>query len=110
MLSFFVQEVTRYRPATREVRGSTVFDWDNASHETIKNCNVQQSGTSLDQQGRFAVMDGLTLYAPPGSDIQAGDRIEYAGKTYVIDGDPREWVSPTGTVSTVQCPLKRWEG
>ena len=55
-------------------------------------------------------MDGLTLYAPAGSDIKAGDRIEYGGKTYTIDGDPREWKSPTGVVSTVQCPLKEWEG
>lgn len=110
MLSFFTQEVTRLRPVLVDVRGTVVPDWSNPDILKITGCNVQQSGTSLDQQGRFAVMDGLTLYAPPGSDIQAGDRIKYDGKTYTIDGDPREWASPTGVVSTVQCPLKRWEG
>ena len=109
-LSFFSASVDRYRPAYKDVRGTRVPDWENASKETINGCNVQPSGTTLDQQGRFAIMDGLTLYAPAGSDIQAGDRIEYGGERYTIDGDPREWASPTGRVSTVQCPLKRWEG
>lgn len=109
-LSFFTQSVTRLRPTYRDVRGSMIPDWSNATSKDIDGCNVQQSGTTLDQQGRFAVMDGLTLYAPSGSDIEAGDRIVYGGKTYTIDGDPREWASPTGRVSTVQCPLKRWEG
>ena len=110
MLSFFTDSVTRHRPGSKTVRGVTIPDWANETKETISGCSVQPSGTSLDQQGRFAVMDGLTLYAPAGSDIKAGDRIEYGGKTYTIDGDPREWKSPTGVVSTVQCPLKEWEG
>ena len=110
MISFFRDTVTRHRPGTQTVRGVTIPDWSTATTATIGNCSVQPSGTTLDQQGRFAVMDGLTLYAPSGADIQAGDRIEYGGKTYTIDGEPREWASPTGAVSTVQCPLKTWEG
>lgn len=109
-LSFFTDSVTRLRPVYRDVRGSRVPDWSNPDRLTISGCSVQQSGTNLDQQGRFAVMDGLTLYAPAGADILAGDRIGYQGDVFTIDGDPREWKSPTGRVSTVQCPLKRWEG
>jgi hypothetical protein len=58
----------------------------------------------------MAISDGFTAYLPPGADVQAGDKIRYAGKEYQITGEPRPWNSPTGRVSSIQIRLERWAG
>ena len=37
-------------------------------------------------------------------------RIEFGGDTYVVDGIPYVWKSPTGRVSSKQARLKKWAG
>jgi len=110
--TFCTQEVTRIRPGTTTSRGSTVPDWspDKINKQTIKGCTVQPATTSLSQDGRvLGISDQWTAYLPEGSDVQAGDRIEFGGKTYTINGEPRIW---TGAVacSHIQLNLTRWEG
>lgn len=110
-LSYFEQTVTRIRPGEVAVRGTTAPDWDNASEAEITGCFVEPSSTSLDQDGRvLGLSEGLTLYAPADADIVAGDRIEFDGQLYTINGDPKHWTSPTGRVSNMQVPLMRWSG
>lgn len=103
--------MTRLRPGVKTQRGSEVPDWDAADALTIERCCVQPTTTSLDQDGRvLGIMDGVTCYMPASADVQAGDRIVYNGETYVINGDPRRWSSPTGNLSHVMLNLRRWEG
>jgi hypothetical protein len=52
----------------------------------------------------------LTAILPPNSDVKAGDRIVYDGNTYEIDGGPKMFSLPTGTVTNMQLSLKRWQG
>jgi predicted YcjX-like family ATPase len=47
---------------------------------------------------------------PPGTDVKAGDRIEYDGNVYTINGEPKAWTSPTGRVSHIQLNIERWAG
>lgn len=51
----------------------------------------------------------LTAYIPEGSDVKAGDRIEFDGNVYTINGEPRKW---TGAVnmSHIQLNLELWKG
>jgi len=110
MLSFWRQTITRLRPGTTESRGSTIYDWTNPDELEIPNCSVQPASTSLTQDGRVqGIQDGLTVYAPPGVDIQAGDRVRYNGNVYAINGDPLAW---PGAVSLdhIQLNLVRWRG
>lgn len=110
--TFCTQEITRVRPGSKTDRGSDIPDWsaDKVNKKTISGCSIQPSATSLSQDGRvLGITEGLTAYLPEGSDVQAGDRIEYAGKTYTIDGDPKVWVGAY-TRSNIQLNLKRWEG
>ena len=108
---FMTQTVTRIRPGTKEIRGQIVPDWDNVSTATISGCSVQPAATSLSQDGRvLGISDGMTLYAPANSDIMAGDRIQFDGNTYTINGDPRRWPSATGGLDHIQCSLERWYG
>lgn len=108
--SFWTQTITRIRPGEKSSRGSIIYDWDNADELDIAECSVQPSGTSLTQDGRVqGISDGLTVYAPEGADVQAGDRIRYNGNVYVIQGDPLVWPG-VARMQHVQLNLTRWRG
>lgn len=110
LISFWTQSITRLRPQTKESRGSTVPDWDNADELEIPECSVQPAGTSLSQDGRVqGVTDGLTVYAPEDADIRAGDRIRYGESIYTINGDPLMWPG-AGRLAHMQLNLQRWRG
>lgn len=110
MLSFWRQTITRIRPAIKTLRGSEVPDWDNATTLEIPGCSVQPSSTNLSQDGRIlGVQDGLTVYAPAGIDVRAGDRIQYGANVYTIDGDPLDWPA-AGRLQHIQLNLQRWRG
>ena len=110
--TFCKQEVTRLRPGTKTERGSLIFDWsaDKISKQKITGCSVQPSATTLSQDGRvLGVSETLTAYLPEGSDVQAGDRIQYDGDVYTIQGEPRHWQG-AANLSHIQLTLIRWEG
>lgn len=110
MLSFWTQTITRIRPGEMTVRGSVVPDWDHVETLTIPGCSVQPASTSLSQDGRvLGVQDGLTVYAPAGIDVKAGDRIQYGGNVYTINGDPLDWPA-AGRLQHIQLNLQRWRG
>ena len=109
--SFMTMTITRKRAITKTVRGSEVFDWTKTSDVTINNCLVEPGGGSLSLDGReLGIMQGLTAILPPNSDVKAGDHIVYDGNTYEIDGEPKIFSLPTGTVTNMQLNLKRWQG
>ena len=111
LLSFYRQTVTRVRPKTKESRGSTIPDWDNVDSLEIPGCSMQPSSTSLSMDGRIlGISDGYTCYMPADADVKAGDHILFNGKTYEINGDPREWPSATGRLDHIQLNLTRWAG
>lgn len=108
--SWAKQTIIVYRPATKTVRGSTVPDWDNATKTTVNGCSVQPASTSLSLDGRvLGLSDGWTAYVPEGTDVKAGDHIEFDGQIYEINGEPRVWTGAF-TRSNIQLNLIRWEG
>lgn len=108
--SFWTQEITRLRPGTKTLRGSTVPDWEKPDSLVIYGCSVQPAGTSLSQDGRvLGVQDGLTVYAPEDADVKAGDRILFAGSVYTINGDPLIWPG-VARMGHMQLNLQRWRG
>lgn len=110
--SFANQSIVIVRPGTTESRGSIIFDWssDKVKKTTVTGCSVQPATTSLSQDGRvLGISDSWTAYLPEGTDVKAGDRIEFDGNTYSINGEPRIWTAPF-TRSNIQLNLVRWEG
>ena len=71
---------------------------------------MQPASTSLSEDGRvLGISDLYTLFAPPNADIQAGDRIEFNGKVYTIDGDVR--IQPSAlNLDHIQVTLRRYDG
>lgn len=110
--TFCTQEITRIRPGAKESRGSTVPDWSESAVKklVIKGCSVQPAATSLSQDGRvLGVSEQLTAYLPEGTDVKAGDRIQFNGETYEINGEPKIWTAAR-SLSNIQLVLTRWEG
>lgn len=109
--SWCQQTIVRIRPTERTSRGSTVFDWSNPDRLTIRNCSVQPASTGLSQDGRvLGINEGYTVYLQPNADVKEGDRIEYEGNVYTINGEPKPWISATGRVSHIQLSIVRWAG
>lgn len=109
--SWVSQTVTIIRPGTKIERGSTIPDWNNTWETDVSGCSIQPAATGLSQDGRvLGILDGMTAYLPPGTDVREGDRVVYEGITYEINGSPRAWNSATGRASHVQANLRRWDG
>lgn len=101
--------VTVWRAPLVDSRGTQVPDWSAASPHEVGGCSFQPTGSSTDfGDPRQALTIRAYLYAPPGADIKEGDRIEFAGRTYAINGAPLPWKSPTGAASHMQIQLVDW--
>lgn len=110
-LSFMRQAVTVTRAPLKDVRGTKVRDWANATSHEVTCCQVTASGTSRDYEGRVAQLeDRRTFRAMYDADVEPGDRIAFEGETYEVDGEVFKTPSPTGRVSSTRCSLRRWEG
>ena len=108
--SFCNDTVYRLRAGTKTERGSTVPDWNNPNRLMIEGCSVQPAATSSTTDGRvLGVSENLTAYLPENADVKAGDRIEYDGKIYQINGKPKAWKAVMN-LSNIQLNLSRWEG
>lgn len=110
--SFCKDTIIRIRPGSKESRGSTIPDWDPEKIDklTIQMCSVQPVATQLSQDGRvLGVNEQLTAYVPEGADIIEGDRIEYDGVVYTINGKPKKWTGAMN-LSHIQLNLIVWEG
>lgn len=108
--SFATQSVTRLRAGKREARGKQVDDWDSPDALEIAGCSVQPASTSMTLDLRVAEEATMTAYMPADADIDANDRVEYSGDTYIVLGTSRAWPSPTGGLSHKVVALKEWRG
>lgn len=88
--SFCNDTVVRIRPATKDSRGSTILDWDNATELNITGCSMQPATTSLSTDGRvLGIRDEYSLFAPADADIKKGDKIRFNGQEFIVQGDVR---------------------
>lgn len=109
--SFCRETVRVLRAPLVDRRGTKVRDWAAAEEREIAGCSVQFGSTSTDRgEPREALSSSATLYAPPGADVEAGDRVSCAFGEFWVEGRPMPRVSPTGAASHVECALSRWEG
>lgn len=78
-------------------------------HHLLPGCVMapRQSADVADNSNRVIV--GFTLYAPPGSDLLADDRVKTAdGNFYDVVGEAASWRNPfTGTAFGVEAALQR---
>ena len=105
------QTVTVWRAPLVSVRGTKERDWRNAVSHEVAGCWVDSPAATTDfGDPRESVTVRQVLFAPPGSDIREGDRVEVDGHTFAIDGAPMKRRSPTGRLDHIECNLVDWEG
>lgn len=110
-LSFMTDTATVLRAPIISINGAQVRDWPRAATHTLSRIQITAQSTSRDFEGRVTqVTDRRTLRAPYDADIQPGDRVQWNGVTYEVDGEVFHTKSPTGRVSSTRCTLVRWEG
>lgn len=89
--------------------GNPVLSWTDTP---VPGCAVAP-GTSLEppEIGRSAVITGLVVYFPAGTDIRASDRLVVRGREVAVDGDPADWRNPyTGNRPGIAVATKDVEG
>ncbi len=112
MLPSFCRETVEVTRATlRRLRGTSERDWADAETHAVAGCMVSPASTSDDvNNARPGLSLSATLYAPPGADIAAQDRVKCRLGLFRVVGEPMAVESPTGRLSHVRCDLERREG
>lgn len=109
--TFCNDTVTVLRAPWVSERGSKVRDWSQAVSHNESGCSFQIGATSSDTgEPREQEQAEAVLYANPGADFEAGDRVEFAGAVWVVDGIPYGRTSPFGGIDYVRVSLRRWQG
>lgn len=107
--SFARTTVTVERAPYKDSRGTKVRDWSNASASEISGCIVQPvQGETAWTDPTQAVTVRARLWLPPGSDVEADDRVTANGVMYAIAGAPMPWQSPTGAIDHIEAALVDW--
>lgn len=94
---------------TTDRYGNTVLDWDTPTELGV-NAIVYPRTTSEDNDGRTAVLVGLTALLPTGTAVTAHSRVIARGGTYAVVGEPADWRSPWGWKPGIQIDLERVAG
>lgn len=119
MISFKNQTVTVVRPTTIVERGDTMFNWDITTQHDISGCRLQPMATEEahftgSSQGggtaRDAIVTRWMLFTPPGPDLTPYDRVRHGGVDYEVEGQVRNWPSPTGALVHSEVVLRRVDG
>lgn len=90
----------------------TLGDWSDPDELPIVGAAVAPSSSfSVRDPSRSQVSYSMSLYAPTGSDVQAGDRIRSASGLWLLDGGAMDWRNPfTGTTFGIELQATRVEG
>lgn len=119
MVTMFTDTVVILRAAVTTGRyGDAVPNWSTVTRTTVTDVSIQPAGALVDAERVDGTRDSTTsrwlAYTPIGSgdlDVCATDRIEYAGRTLEVDGEPRRWPNPiTGGVSKVEWSMREVVG
>lgn len=82
-----------------------------ATEHDVTGCYVQPRGVSDEKADqRLTVTSGWLAFAPPGSDVQPGDRVRWRGELYEVEGDAAQWAPPGGPAHHMEIVLQRVKG
>lgn len=110
--SFADDEILLVHPAwVTDSRGTRRPDYAGGARVPVPGCIVQP-GASVEvlEQRVGAVAVRWSVFAPPGTVVEAADAAEYGGRLYAIDGEPARHRSPTGALDHVLLLLVDWKG
>lgn len=119
MLPSFANDVpVRVRPTwITDARGTRRADYGAGAGRVPIPGSLMQPGATAEvlAQRVGAVAVRWSWYAPPDTDVQATDAVEWAGRDgvvrlYAVDGEPAWHRSPTGDLDHLLVLLIDWKG
>ena len=75
-------------------RNDTSIDWTNPAEHDITGCHIAPRPSTENNDGRSGVIVGHTVFAPPGADVRATDRLIIRGEPHEVEGRPSVWHDP----------------
>lgn len=106
------QTITRLRgtPVEDPYSGEqSSLSWDTPDRLDIAGCSVQPaSAQPVLRDLREGVIVDLVVWAPREADVTELDRVEYAGRVYLVSDTIQRWDIPV--LGHVVIPLRRVEG
>ncbi|OOB90293.1 hypothetical protein [Rathayibacter sp. VKM Ac-2630] len=107
--SFARMVIIRKRYPKINDQGTLVPDYSQAPDvETIAGCWLEPITSTEVTDDRLAVATGYQVVAPAAADVNAEDRVQYAGADFEVEGEPMRVPSPTGALAHTQFVLRRW--
>jgi head-tail adaptor len=102
--------IKRYQEGATDAHGNPVESWG-----SVENVAVYAVAPSFSNEpagsGRDAVITGLSVLAPLGTDIDAKDRAVWNSEEYTIEGDLADWTNgPFDFEPGIQFNLKKVDG
>lgn len=105
--------VTRINPTeTTDRYGDTVPDWGTVTETLIEGAVVapQPVVEETDQGRRGVVFEWMLWVVDEPVELDATDRVRYAGDVYEVEGHPARWRHPRTQRLVTQAVLRRVEG
>lgn len=92
--------------------GDVVIDWSAPNSRSVTGCMVAPRANDHreDNAGRSAVVDGWKVYAPPGTALDAHERVVVRGEVHDVYGAPEEWSETSMTPGGVVISTRRVQG
>lgn len=75
----------------------------------VPGCSVQPGASAEILAGRTTTSVRWTVFAPPGTAVEATDTVMFEGTRYAVDGEAARHRSPTGATSHVMLLLLDWK-
>ena len=105
--------VCAYQAGVEDSHGNPVDAWADPVPTRVYGYGPRSAGGAAEPNlpNRDLVIIGLTVYAPPGVQIDPRDRVQVDGVMYEVDGEIGDWNhGPFGFEPGISISLKRWEG
>lgn len=83
------ETVTVVRPPARDTFGDALPGTEASTD--LPGCLVAPGGSGEQNSGANQVTTDATVYAPPGADILATDRLLVRGQLHEVVGQPQQW-------------------
>jgi hypothetical protein len=91
-----MEDITQIRVSSTSVDeyGQPVYDEEEIPLKAIVSA---RTGTTNFDPDAITIIDGLTLYLPPGTVIEDNDKFVVRGRRYEINGEAFDWRSGLGS-------------
>lgn len=100
------ETIVIHRPGATNRFGESTF----LAPREVARCIIVPRSSSEQDDRQVTVIVGVTVFAPPGTDVQATDEITARGDRWRVDGEPGDYRSAGGRRRIVAINLRRVEG